>query len=161
MFGNIGPWELILILLIALIVVGPGKLPDVARSLGKGLSEFRKVTSGVRKEFEDAVNLDDLTKPAPPKTVPPNPLDSIPSADGTSDTEETAEDGAKESEAVPAAEESSGAEVPVAGDTVLSSPDEAGGKADDVPKTEETKATAAHSPGEDEQNKNTDDSSAN
>jgi len=77
MFGNIGPWELVLILLIALIVVGPGKLPDVARSLGKGLSEFKKVTTGVRKEFQDAVNLDDLTKPAP-KTVPPNPLDKIP-----------------------------------------------------------------------------------
>ncbi|HNX93033.1 MAG TPA: Sec-independent protein translocase protein TatB [Syntrophomonas sp.] len=77
MFGNIGPWELLLILLIALIVVGPGKLPDVARSLGKGLSEFKKVTTGVRKEFQDAVNLDDLNKPAS-KTVPPNPLDSIP-----------------------------------------------------------------------------------
>jgi sec-independent protein translocase protein TatA len=77
MFGNIGPWELVLILLIALIVVGPGKLPDVARSLGKGLSEFRKVTMGVRKEFQEAVKLDDLDKPAP-KDVPPNPLDSIP-----------------------------------------------------------------------------------
>lgn len=77
MFGNIGPWELVLILLIALIVVGPGKLPDVARSLGKGLNEFKKVTTGVRKEFQDAVKLDDLNKPAP-KDVPPNPLDSIP-----------------------------------------------------------------------------------
>jgi sec-independent protein translocase protein TatA len=77
MFGNIGPWELVLILLIALIVVGPGKLPDVARSLGKGLNEFKKVTTGVRKEFQDAVKLDDLNKPAP-NDVPPNPLDSVP-----------------------------------------------------------------------------------
>jgi sec-independent protein translocase protein TatA len=77
MFGNIGPWELVLILLIALIVVGPGKLPDVARSLGKGLNEFKKVTTGVRKEFQDAVKLDDLNKPAP-KDVSPNPLDTIP-----------------------------------------------------------------------------------
>ncbi|HPF20602.1 MAG TPA: twin-arginine translocase TatA/TatE family subunit [Syntrophomonas sp.] len=77
MLGNIGPWELVLILLIALIVVGPGKLPDVARSIGKGLNEFRKVTTGVRKEFQDAVNLDDLTKPAP-KDIPPNPLEAKP-----------------------------------------------------------------------------------
>ena len=77
MFGNIGPWELVLILLIALIVVGPGKLPDVARSLGKGLNEFKKVTTGVRKEFQDAVNIDDLTKPAP-RNLPPNPLEAKP-----------------------------------------------------------------------------------
>jgi sec-independent protein translocase protein TatA len=69
MFGNIGPWELILILLIALIVVGPGKLPDVARSLGKGLNEFKKATSGMRKEFEDAVKMDDLTKTVKKSTL--------------------------------------------------------------------------------------------
>jgi sec-independent protein translocase protein TatA len=77
MFGNIGPWELVLILLIALIVVGPGKLPDVARSLGKGLNEFKKATSGVRKEFENAIKTEDLPKPAP-KDLPPNPLDLLP-----------------------------------------------------------------------------------
>ncbi len=85
MFGNIGPWELVLILLLALIVVGPGKLPDVARSIGKGLNEFKKVTTGVRKEFQDAVNLDDSTKPAP-KTVPPNPLDSLPAKEVQAET---------------------------------------------------------------------------
>lgn len=173
MFGNIGPWELILILLIALIVVGPSKLPDVARSLGKGLSEFKKVTSGVRKEFEDAVNLDDLTKPAPPKTVPPNPLDSIPSETGAAGAGGTVEDGMKESEAVPAAEDevqesetaavegSSVTEVPAVEDTAQSSSGEPGEKADNVSSTGETTATAAPGPGEDEQNKNTDDSSAN
>lgn len=52
---NIGPWELGLILLVALIVVGPGKLPDVAKSIGQGLNEFKKVTNGYKKEFEDAL----------------------------------------------------------------------------------------------------------
>jgi sec-independent protein translocase protein TatA len=52
---NIGPWELALILLVALIVVGPGKLPEVAKSIGKGLNEFKKVTSGYKKELEDAM----------------------------------------------------------------------------------------------------------
>lgn len=77
MFGSIGPWEIMIILLIALMVVGPGKLPDVARSIGKGLTEFKKVTSGVRKEFEDAIKED--VKPAPPvyKSDAVNPLDTI------------------------------------------------------------------------------------
>lgn len=44
MFGNFGPWELILILAIALIVVGPGKLPQVGGALGKAIGEFRKAS---------------------------------------------------------------------------------------------------------------------
>lgn len=60
--GNIGPWELILILVVALIVVGPGKLPEVAKSMGKAAREFKKATTGVQKEFQDAINFDE--KPA-------------------------------------------------------------------------------------------------
>jgi TatA/E family protein of Tat protein translocase len=56
--GNIGTWELILILLIAVIVIGPSKLPDVARSIGKAVGEFRRATSGVKKEFEEAILMD-------------------------------------------------------------------------------------------------------
>ena len=48
-----------MILLVALIVVGPGKLPDVARSLGKGINEFKKATSGVKKEFQQAMTFDE------------------------------------------------------------------------------------------------------
>lgn len=76
MFGSIGPWELVLILLIALIVVGPSKLPDVAKSLGKGLNEFKKATSGVRKEFEDAIKVDSTPSKPAYKTDAPNPLES-------------------------------------------------------------------------------------
>lgn len=57
--GNIGPWELVFILVIALIVVGPGKLPEVAKSMGKAVSEFKKVTSGAKKEFEDVMKFDE------------------------------------------------------------------------------------------------------
>jgi sec-independent protein translocase protein TatA len=46
-FPNIGPGELILILIIALVVLGPGKLPDVAASLGKSMREFRRAASDV------------------------------------------------------------------------------------------------------------------
>ncbi len=42
LIGNFGPWELALILLIVLIIVGPGKLPQVGQSVGKALQNFRK-----------------------------------------------------------------------------------------------------------------------
>ena len=48
--GNFGPWELILILVIVLIIVGPGKLPQVGQSLGKALQNFRKAKD---EEFEE------------------------------------------------------------------------------------------------------------
>ena len=50
--GNIGAGELILVLIIALIVVGPKKLPDVARSVGSGMREFKESISGATK-FDD------------------------------------------------------------------------------------------------------------
>lgn len=42
LIGNFGPWELGLILVILLIVIGPGKLPQVGQSIGKALQNFRK-----------------------------------------------------------------------------------------------------------------------
>ena len=63
-FPNIGPGELILILIIALVVLGPGKLPDVAASLGKSVREFRKAATDV----SDAARLD---APAPTPAAAP------------------------------------------------------------------------------------------
>lgn len=50
---SIGAGELILILVIVLILFGPGKLPEVGRSLGKALSEFKKAKKDFENEFED------------------------------------------------------------------------------------------------------------
>ena len=51
MFG-IGLPELILIMVIALIVIGPKKLPDLARALGKGMAEFRKATQEIKESLD-------------------------------------------------------------------------------------------------------------
>ena len=50
---NVGPLELIIVLIIALIVLGPKKLPEVGRSVGKGLREFKAAISGGRPDRDD------------------------------------------------------------------------------------------------------------
>lgn len=58
MFG-LGAPELILILVLALIIFGPGKLPEVGRALGKGIREFKNATSSVTEEIKEAAKIDE------------------------------------------------------------------------------------------------------
>jgi len=57
-----GPVELIIILVIALLILGPGKLPDVGSALGKSIREFRKASS----DLSDSVKVDTSPIPNPP-----------------------------------------------------------------------------------------------
>jgi sec-independent protein translocase protein TatA len=52
-FNNIGPMELVIVLVIALLVLGPKRLPEVGKSLGKGMREFKDSISGNSSDDED------------------------------------------------------------------------------------------------------------
>lgn len=52
-FPNVGPMELVIVLIIALIVLGPKKLPEVGKSLGRGMREFKESISGDRDDDHD------------------------------------------------------------------------------------------------------------
>lgn len=51
MFGKLGTGELLLILAVALVVVGPGKLPELGKSLGKALNEFKKFSTEIKEDI--------------------------------------------------------------------------------------------------------------
>jgi sec-independent protein translocase protein TatA len=53
MLGNIGPLEIVVVLIIALVVFGPKRLPELGNSLGKGIREFRDTVTGDKHESDD------------------------------------------------------------------------------------------------------------
>ena len=61
-FEGIGTQELLLILVIALIVFGPRKLPQLARSFGKGMAEFRRASEDFKRQWEKEVELEEFDK---------------------------------------------------------------------------------------------------
>ena len=78
MFG-IGFQEMLIILFVVLIFFGPKRLPDLAKSLGKGIAEFKKASEEVRKGIEDAVK-EETTEEAP---KPPEDLSAYGKAPGS------------------------------------------------------------------------------
>ena len=71
MFGSIGMPELIIIFVIALIIFGPRKLPELGRTLGKSLSEFRRASNELKSTLEEEIRLDEQRTSAP--AIPPAP----------------------------------------------------------------------------------------
>jgi TatA/E family protein of Tat protein translocase len=69
MFGTLGGPELFLILVIALIVFGPKKLPEIGKSLGKMMVEFRRASNDFKRTIEDEVEADKLRELTSPPRV--------------------------------------------------------------------------------------------
>jgi sec-independent protein translocase protein TatA len=78
---NIGPVELIVILAIALIVIGPGKLPEVGASLGKSIREFRKAATDVK----DSARIDEPAA-SPQAPIPPTAAGPATTAESKTDS---------------------------------------------------------------------------
>ena len=76
MLPNIGAPELIIILVIALLILGPGKLPEVGSSLGKSIREFRKAST----DIQDSVKVDVDTSPLPATPAPSATAPAAPAA---------------------------------------------------------------------------------
>ena len=66
MLGPIGMSELLIIFVIALIVFGPRKLPELGRSLGKSLGEFKRASNDLRNTLEEEIHVEEQTKRTPP-----------------------------------------------------------------------------------------------
>jgi len=89
---SLGPAEILVILVIALLVFGPNKMPDIAKQVGKGFREFRRVQQHLKSELRDVVSEFDSPSSAtveqqpvpmlPPKddAAPPAPADAAPPA---------------------------------------------------------------------------------
>jgi len=66
---NLGTPELLVILLVALIVLGPAKLPEAARKMGQAMNEFRRMSSGFQAELRDALDPLDVKGDLGPSTT--------------------------------------------------------------------------------------------
>lgn len=77
--GWISPWELLILLLVVLLVFGPKRLPEMGRSLGKGLREFKSSISGKEEEGHQALPAAStrVEEPVAPAATAPRERDSV------------------------------------------------------------------------------------
>jgi Tat protein translocase TatB subunit len=75
--GSIGAPELLVILVVALIVLGPERLPDFARQVGRFVAEMRRIGAGFQAEVRDAMSVP-ASQPSPPPGPSPEIVDQVP-----------------------------------------------------------------------------------
>jgi sec-independent protein translocase protein TatA len=96
MFGSVGVPELIIIFTIALIIFGPRKLPELGKSLGKSLAEFKRASNELKNTLDEEIRLEDQrsatraaepravhTPPAEPEAVPDDQHQTVPRQNGS------------------------------------------------------------------------------
>ena len=123
--SGIGSSELIILLLIGLIILGPKRLPQIANQLGSWIGQARRMTRAMKRQLEEELDLDENFRPrstsiAPPvSSPPPNPAD--PAYDYDPDIEAEA-DALAEADAVASAEATADAEAYIPNDDDTYSP---------------------------------------
>lgn len=70
MFGSIGMPELIIIFVIALIIFGPRKLPELGKSLGRSLAEFKRASNELKSTLEEEIRIEEQQRVEPAKSAP-------------------------------------------------------------------------------------------
>ncbi len=85
MFGSIGMPELIVIFVIALIIFGPRKLPELGRSLGKSINEFKRASNELKSTLEEEIRVDEQRTAAKAPETPAThaPDSSVSRSSGT------------------------------------------------------------------------------
>jgi sec-independent protein translocase protein TatA len=77
---SLGPAEILVILVVALLVFGPNKMPEIARQVGKGMREFKRVQQHLKSELRDVVSEFDAPASGAP-TVDVDPVSMLPPKD--------------------------------------------------------------------------------
>ena len=75
--GNVGGGEILVILLVALVFLGPERLPDLARQLGKAMGEVRKIRDGFEREIHNAISPALNPPPEPDETSRVTPPENV------------------------------------------------------------------------------------
>jgi sec-independent protein translocase protein TatA len=81
--GPLGFPEMLIIFVVALIVFGPRKLPELGRSLGKSLSEFKRASNELRNTLDDEIKQEERFKPPPQPTPTPSDGPDSPTSTGS------------------------------------------------------------------------------
>lgn len=96
---SLGTTEILVILVVALLIIGPSKLPEVARTLGKGMAEFRRMSSDVKKSVDLESKLSDMDRQEQSKesdaVIDDSGRDSDQEGEGTQSPEHGESDGSE------------------------------------------------------------------
>lgn len=88
--GNVGPLEILIVLIIALIVFGPKRLPELGSSLGRGIREFKETISGEREDEDEPSDEVQALSASTATADPAQPADPAEPADREAEAAETA-----------------------------------------------------------------------